>query len=136
LFKLKRPCSNCPFRKDKGRLFGLDRSRLIEITNGLAFQCHKTVDYDKFDDPEGRQGDKPQQCAGLMTLLHRAGRPNAIMQVAERLGHLDPTALDPDKECYETIAEAIEGHTLRRARHDTIDSRTKEIPLFCERMKV
>ncbi len=44
-----------------------------------AFQCHKTIDYDNFDDPAARAGDKPQQCAGLVALLRNADMPNAIM---------------------------------------------------------
>src|SRR3546814_3147904 len=47
----------------------------------------------------------PQQCAGLMTVLHREGKPNQIMQVAERFGALDPSALDPDDEVYASRSE-------------------------------
>lgn len=108
MFKLTRPCANCPFRKDQGHLFGLGRERLTEIFNAVAFQCHKTVDY-KTEDGEGSPGDKPQQCAGLMSILHRAGRPNQIMQVGERLGYFDPGKLD-HSECYGSIEEAMEAH--------------------------
>ena len=109
MFKLKRPCSNCPFRKGKGEQFRLHPKRLEEITKGSAFQCHKTVDYDT-EDPESRAGDKPQQCAGLMAVLLRAGRPNQIMQVAERFGELDPSEIDPDHEAYETLEEMYAAH--------------------------
>lgn len=46
------------------------------------------------DDLEGRAGDKPQQCAGLMAVLHAEGTPNQIMQVAERLIDFDAGKID------------------------------------------
>lgn len=110
VFKLKRPCANCPFKRGQGKLFGLPRLRLREIVRGPAFQCHKTVDYDQFDDPRGRQGEHPQQCAGLMALLTREGKPNMIMRLGAAMGHLDPAALDPDGETYATLEEAVEEH--------------------------
>jgi hypothetical protein len=109
MFDLKRPCVNCPFRKGQGKLFEMPRLRLKEIFGAVAFQCHKTVDYDEFDDPEKRQGKRPQQCAGLMSILVRADRPNTIMQVAIRLGHLDPAKLD-HADVYKTMATAIAAH--------------------------
>lgn len=108
MFKLTRPCANCPFRLGQGELFAMREKRIIEIIEGTAFQCHKTVDYDHFD--EGRSGDKPQQCAGLMSLLHQAGQPNQIMQVGERLGHFDPDRLD-HSEVYPSIRACLKAHS-------------------------
>lgn len=109
MFKLKRPCSNCPFRIGQGEMFCLPRLRLREILAGGAFQCHKTVDYSQETD-EGLSGDKPQQCVGLMAILHREGRPNQIMQIAERTGFLKPEELDPDKEAYPSVAKMMAAH--------------------------
>lgn len=109
MFNLKKPCKNCPFRRGVGEQFGLRKERLVEIMNAPAFQCHKTVDYDAFEDPEGRQGDRPQQCAGLMSLLWAAERPNTIMQMAIRTGHLNPTSLDRTA-AYQSVSEAFEAH--------------------------
>lgn len=109
MFALKRPCANCPFRIGQGSRFAMHPERLAEIIGAVAFQCHKTVDY-RFDDPEARAGDRPQQCAGLMAVLDRAGQPNQIMQVAQRLGYLDPSALDPDGIAYASIEEAQAAH--------------------------
>ena len=111
MFDLKRPCSNCPFRKGEGHFFNLSIERLDEIRNAVAFQCHKTVDYDHADDPDRRQGNRPQQCAGLMAVLARGRATNSIMQVAERLGHLSIEDLDPRREAYDTWADVIEAHT-------------------------
>ena len=53
MFKLKRPCTNCPFRKGQGELFELGQSRLLEIFDAVAFQCHRTIDY-SMDDEQDR----------------------------------------------------------------------------------
>jgi len=108
MFDLKRPCTNCPFRKGKGELFSLPEPRLDEIFSSTAFQCHKTVDY-KSDEPGQR--DRPQQCAGVMAILAKEGRPNQIMQVAERLGILRFDDIDPENEAYTSIEQAKNAHS-------------------------
>lgn len=110
MFALKRPCANCPFRIGQGSRFQLAPERLSGIWRASAFQCHKTVDYSNFEDEEARAGDRPQQCAGLMAILHREDEPNQIMQVAQRLGYLDPTELDPDGVAYASIEDATAAH--------------------------
>ncbi len=107
MFDLRRPCVNCPFRKGQGSTFELHPDRLREIRDAVAFQCHKTVDYGG-DDPAA--GERPQQCAGLMAVLHREGRPNQMMQVASRLGALDLSRLDPAGEAYANWREACAAH--------------------------
>lgn len=89
----------------------MDQDRLIEIATSSAFQCHKTIDYGNFENPMLRQGDRPQQCAGLMALLRNAEMPNQIMQVGERYGALDVSVLDPKGEAYASLDEAFEAHT-------------------------
>lgn len=108
MFALKRPCANCPFRRGAGEAFGLGRERLEEIAEAPAFQCHKTLSWT--DDGSSAPGQRPQQCAGLMAVLHREGRDNQIMQVAQRLRALDPSLLDPRGEAYDTWAEALAAH--------------------------
>jgi hypothetical protein len=98
---------NCPFRKGQGSRFGLHPERLQAVIDGPAFQCHKTVDYSE-DAP--LPGDRPQQCAGLMAVLHRSGRHNQIMQVAERLTDFDPATVDPEGEAYASVEEATRAH--------------------------
>jgi len=107
MFDRHRPCANCPFKIGQGELFQLHKGRLDEIMSGDAFQCHKTIDYDQFDDVRKRQGDTPQQCAGLMAVLAASEQPNTIMQVAERFGELDVSKLD-----YETAYPNIEAAYL------------------------
>lgn len=84
--------------------------RLEEIKNSDAFQCHKTVDYEHEDDPRLRQGDHPQQCAGLMAVLIREHQYNTIMKVAMVYGHLKPDEIDPDAEAYATWQQVIDAH--------------------------
>jgi hypothetical protein len=110
MFDLKRPCSNCPFRKGQGELFALSRLRLDEIKNATAFQCHKTVDYS--DDGEPLPPSRPQQCAGLMAVLTRENAPNSIMQVAGRCG-VDLKGLDPGNEAYDTWTDVLRAHKFR-----------------------
>lgn len=63
----KKPCRECPFRKDsnKGWLGG---ERMAQILNADSFVCHKNTDL---------------QCAGHM-LIRGAG--NAFVRLANRLG--------------------------------------------------
>ena len=118
MFDLKRPCKTCPFLKSNGASFALGKERLGEIFEGPAFQCHGTVDYENFDDAKKRQGRKPQQCAGLMALLHREGRDNQIMQVAQRLIGFDAAKLD-NAGVFESIDECVEAHEImcRKKNH-------------------
>lgn len=106
MFDLKKPCKNCPFRVGQGELYQLHQDRLQEIFNAPAFQCHKTVDYSG-ENPSS--GNKPQQCAGLMAVLVAEGRPNQIMQVAERLGYFDPGYLDR-RDVYDSIDSVMAAH--------------------------
>lgn len=110
MFDLKRPCVNCPFRIGVGSTFALHPERLADIFAAPAFQCHKTVDYENYEDAEARSGDRPQQCAGLMAVLHRSDRHNQIMQVAERLTDFDPATVDPEREAYASIEAATAAH--------------------------
>lgn len=114
MFDLKKPCRNCPFKKGQGELFNLGVERCLEIFNAPSFQCHKTIDYDRWESERGRQGDKPQQCVGVMSLLHRANLPSNIMRVAERIGHTDFSTLD-HSQVYDNIAEALEAHSWGEA---------------------
>jgi hypothetical protein len=112
MFKLKRPCVDCPFRIGMGEKFQLSQERLTEIFRAVAFQCHKTVNY--FETYDGEEtydhGDHPQQCAGLMAILHRNGTPNQIMQMGMRFNYLWPHELDPDGEAYATVLDARAAH--------------------------
>jgi hypothetical protein len=118
VFDLHSPCAACPFRIGQGSLFLLRPERLAEIKGATAFQCHKTLSRratsltTKHAAKRKRlPGDPPpQQCAGLMAVLTRDKRPNQIMQVAQRLGALDPAMLDPRREAYATWRDVLAAH--------------------------
>jgi hypothetical protein len=116
-FDLTRPCKDCPFRSDT-RPFGLAPERVREILGDArkgtrqwwpapSFPCHRTIEY--LDDNGVRYSPNSQQCAGVMIILHREGRPNDAMQIAERMGLWNPANLDPDAPVYASTEEAIKG---------------------------
>jgi len=96
-FALKKPCSNCPFRKDGNAIMLVSgrKEEIIEaLLNGTAatFPCHKTV-YRK----DGRNHDdngqyKPvdiSHCPGAMAVCRKFGRDPQVVQVATRLGFIE-----------------------------------------------
>lgn len=93
LFRLRKPCSNCPFLKDgaiplnPGRLEGIIDELLADDTS--TFQCHKTVysrsggDWD--DDGGYRPSGAEAMCAGAAAYLLKVGRPSVSMRLAEMI---------------------------------------------------
>jgi hypothetical protein len=79
------PCSNCPFRNDKGGIKHLGKKRAEEILNQLptdGFVCHKTVDYSK------RQGDDDlgrRQCGGALILSQKTNTSNVFLNLFESM---------------------------------------------------
>lgn len=59
---VKKPCKNCPFRKDSQKGW-LGKERAEEISKAETFVCHKTVDY-----TEENNQDNRLQCAGFMIM--------------------------------------------------------------------
>lgn len=91
MFELKKPCKDCPFIKggvmnqslSEGRIEGIQK----DLLRDKSFPCHKTVDYEKGSKEE------EQHCAGAMLWLYKKGRPNQIMRIGERFGHLKESEL-------------------------------------------
>lgn len=101
-FALKQVCSNCPFRKDANSIELEDgrREQIIEdLLSGKAttFHCHKTV-YRKgagnFDDDGNYQPKDVAMCPGAMAVARKAGRDPQMVQVAERMGWIEPDHYD------------------------------------------
>ena len=71
----KRPCSNCPFRKD-GKGIPLEDGRLSGIVSDLSsddrktFICHKTLDI------------KNKTCAGAVAIMSKKGMLPIIARLA------------------------------------------------------
>lgn len=114
-FKLKRPCSNCPFRADI--VFPLGRERAAEIAESLdegTFPCHKTVDY-SLDDLQDQLNEGTQHCAGAAIMRLKMGRPGRLLQIAERLGLCDLSTYDLSAPVFQSPAEFVERRSQNRA---------------------
>jgi hypothetical protein len=100
IFKLRKPCSNCPFRKEGA--IELAPGRLEGIIEGLieddwsTFQCHKTVHSEKTggdwdEDGNYRSSGNESMCAGAMVYLEKLGRPTVGMRIGRMMGDYDPS---------------------------------------------
>jgi len=94
-FDLKKPCNNCPFRREGGVRLTIDRAYEVAETEG-TFTCHKTT----VDTEDGDRVDGPnaQMCAGFMLYREKTTGPNQMMRIAGRLGMYDPSNLDTSLE--------------------------------------
>lgn len=106
-FNLKKPCKGCPFRRDclPGWL-GEPRAEEIAgaILNGnKTFACHETTGAVR------RKRGVESHCAGALALVELTGEPNAMMQIAERLGLWDGKV--STEGVFASGAEFIEHHT-------------------------
>ena len=86
---IKKPCRDCPFRKDTLRGW-LGEARMCEIIAADSFVCHKKTD---------------MQCAGYMLMK---GDDNAFVQLAGRLSI--PLELSGDALVFDTAADCIQHH--------------------------
>ena len=91
LFKLTKPCANCPFLKqgaiplNPGRLEGI----IHDIERDANFICHKTAHGTGADvDEEGNYtgNGKEQPCAGAIIYFEKQGRSTQLVQVMTRMG--------------------------------------------------
>ena len=89
-FRCLEHCPNCPFLDD-GKAMHLEPGRVDAIKEKLLsstdenFICHKTA-YSLDNDMEPTQKQERKMCYGAYLFLKKKKRPNAIMQIAERLG--------------------------------------------------
>lgn len=87
---IKKPCRDCPFRKDTLQGW-LGKDRIAEILAADSFVCHKKTD---------------MQCAGHMLIN---GQDNAFVRLADRLRI--PLDLTGSEQVFESKAACIEHHT-------------------------
>lgn len=124
MFRLRKPCSNCPFRKEgaielrPGRLTGIIAQLLDD--DWSTFSCHKTTHGEHVEDEDGSYQYEAcgteSMCAGAIIYLEKAGRPTVGMRLARTLGHYDPSVLLPH---YGEVIElvSLDDHaTARRPR--------------------
>lgn len=93
LFKLRRPCANCPFLKvgaidlRPGRLAGIIQNLIAD--DHSTFYCHKTVvraDGTHLDDGRYIAAGTESMCAGAMIYLEKVGRPTVGMRLGSVVG--------------------------------------------------
>ena len=101
-YRLKKPCANCPFRKDGA--IELRGGRLELIIQGLvrndmkSFLCHKTLNTEDRDGDEAEDDgeavdlrpilEDEKMCAGAAAYLIKAGRPTVGMRFAVNTGSI------------------------------------------------
>lgn len=112
-FKLKKPCKNCPFRKDCQKGW-LGKRRAIEVSNSpfmnSTFACHKTTGVES-----GREKAEKEhsQCAGAMLLLDKEQgvHSNMMFRLATHVFGFDAEKLEGYELVFETRKEMIQHHT-------------------------
>lgn len=103
--RLKKPCGNCPFRKEgaielePGRVEGILSDMMKN--DATTFQCHETV-YCKKGGEWTEEGDyqasgHEAMCAGAAAVLMKRRRPTVNMRVAFAMGVATPTDWDVAK---------------------------------------
>jgi hypothetical protein len=138
MFRLRRPCANCPFRTDVPPYLRGGRAAQIaqDIALGSIFSCHKTVDYDRpeedFEPGAWVPGDGEQFCAGALIAMVRGEEPNQAVRMAERMGLLDIDALDLDAPVVGSLAEFVRHHADQSEREDGLDECCAIVNPGCE----
>ncbi len=88
----KKPCANCPFRKDSIKGW-LGEERMRSILNNNSFVCHKNTDL---------------QCAGHILILDNK---NAFVKFAGRL-NIDLN-MQGRELVFDTAEDCIKHHTIK-----------------------
>lgn len=107
--RIGRPCANCPFRVGMGHRFGISAERLEGFARATTFSCHNMTGV------LGNRSDL-QPCAGLVAVLRREGRQNAMMAAIEAMrafgvaGLPDLNRVDADGEAYASWADVLRAH--------------------------
>lgn len=90
----RKPCDNCPFRRENG--IRLHKHRVIEIVEqiapanhqGSSFSCHKTVNY------EERDPKSELLCTGGLIFAYKQDASAQLTRIMERLGLVDQALVD------------------------------------------
>lgn len=100
IFSIKKPCSDCPFRKNGSMLPSLRPNRMQDIIHSLhedrPFHCHKTIDYSKTEKVD--QVDNAYYCAGSLLYLLKLGEYNLPMRMGIAFKLFNPKLLSGHDE--------------------------------------
>lgn len=103
-FYVKKPCKDCPFRKDSMKGW-LGKDRVTEFLDTDSFICHKTT---------GGELTDRRQCAGHMLMK---GQSNGFVRIANQLGErLNLTGgdlvFDSEQDCIDHHSWEAEGRPV------------------------
>jgi hypothetical protein len=113
--RVKKPCSNCPFRKDVHPY--LSRARVEEMRKQLhiqdqqTFTCHKTVDYSKAR-PDQSNG---AICSGYANLAFKSGRLPVALRFALAAGLIDRSFFGSPELVHDSWAAFVDHHAMGEA---------------------
>lgn len=107
MYDLKRPCGDCPFKREGG--IRLDGERIESLTaqlldwSGPTFACHKSTGVGgEFPDKEERH------CAGALIFSEKHGIATQMTRIAGRLGMYSSTELEDRDAVFDTAEEMLE----------------------------
>lgn len=115
MWKLKKPCVDCPFRRSSLKGW-LGETRAREIIGGLtggehqSFYCHKTTVTSDTEEDSREVTEESQHCAGAAILLHKTKQPNMAMRLGYCYGDFDGAKLEEQTEVFNTEIEFINHH--------------------------
>ncbi len=123
-FKLKRPCPNCPYRKDcpPGWLTASRAAELAAevILGDKSFACHKTVNYEAWriaeeeggEDMEYTYDGNEQFCAGAMILEKKCNQGgNLAVRIGRMFRGFKYEDLKGEDLVFDNTAEFIKHHS-------------------------
>lgn len=108
-YDVKRPCADCPFRREGG--VRLLKSRIRQIVRGITtnpgarFSCHKTTGVMGVRAHGGEQA-----CAGALIFADKQGRLDfpQLNRICLRLGMLKPDELKDRDAVFDSLAEMLD----------------------------
>jgi hypothetical protein len=115
LFTQRTPCKDCPFRIVNG--IPITPGRAVEIMESdKLFYCHSTLDYanpeynEDESESQAAETEHTKTCSGFMILMQKDPPQfgNQMLQIAERFGFYDPTALMKDNPAVAEIFDSRE----------------------------
>lgn len=112
-WNLRKPCGDCPFRRDAPPHIGVAKSIFEYLKsineNRFSHTCHKTDNRLECDGPRNFAGDRPEHCAGALHFLIRAGvdLQLPLLQAIEA-GKLNIAQANADAAASDIVFESID----------------------------
>jgi hypothetical protein len=111
LFKIKKPCEHCPFRRDVEPFLTTARAedlgRQLHGDDQSWFACHETTGV---KGPKRVPRAKQSHCAGAMIVLWREKRTNVATRLALVFGMISREQLDAPAPVFDSMEEFVKHH--------------------------